>query len=32
MIIFLEQAMIESTGAGLTVRIRGFKLGGAAQP
>ncbi len=32
MIIFLEQAMIESTVEGLTVRIKGFKLGGAAQP
>jgi len=32
MIIFLEQAMIESTVEGLTVRIRGCKRAGAAQP
>jgi len=31
MIIFLEEAAIESAEDGITVRIKGFKVGGAVQ-
>lgn len=32
MIVFLDEAAIESAEGGITVRIKGFKLGGAVQP